>query len=80
MTTTPTLAELSEELDTATAVYRDAKTELIHAQKTATAATNRVNTAQRALDVKLSEMRKAAPQDTDWNRPQSFRVPGGLGT
>lgn len=47
------------------------------ASRDETSARNAVNEAQKKLDKLYSDLRKAAPRDTNWGRPQQDWSPAG---
>lgn len=60
-----TLAELGEELATATAGYKEAARQSREASTRETAMRNRLNDAQKAFDAHVAALRKDAPAG-DW--------------
>jgi hypothetical protein len=58
------LTELNAALDS----YLEASARLQDARREETAATNRLNLAQRAVDTAVAEIRKGAPNGSDWSR------------
>jgi chromosome condensin MukBEF complex kleisin-like MukF subunit len=60
------LRALQEALDSATQRYQLAKQEASLARNDETEALNRVNTLQAKIDAVLEEMRKRAPNGSDW--------------
>lgn len=64
----PTFAELEKELADATTASASAEQAESLARVRATDARNRVNAAQRAVDMRVAEMKKAAPAGSDWSK------------
>lgn len=64
----PTFAELEKELADATTASASAEQAESLARRTATDAHNRLNAAQRAVDMRVAEMKKAAPAGSDWSK------------
>lgn len=58
--------ELLNELAAASESLAIAASRAADASREKTTAINRLNAAQKAVDAKLAEMRKNAPQESDW--------------
>lgn len=63
------LAELSE----ATQRYNELTKVANDARMAQTAASNRLNTAQKKFDELVRELKAAAPRSSDWNKPKEER-------
>ena len=61
-----TLQELITELNAATLELSEASDRHREALRQHTAATNRVNEAQKMIDAEIARMKKASPAGTDW--------------
>lgn len=72
MTDKPLLADLEKALVEATAEYVSAERRTAAARSEETAALNRMNHAQKALDARIDEMRKTAPQGSGWKSNQGL--------
>lgn len=68
MSVEKTVADLFSELEKATEEHKDAERAESQARSVLTAATNRLNAAQKAVDEHMAKLRKAAPWNTDWKR------------
>ena len=66
MTDKPSLADLEKALNAATEHFRSTSARAAAVRREETDATNRMNDAQKAFDARIDEMRKAAPQGSDW--------------
>jgi hypothetical protein len=62
------IGTLAASVETATRAYEGCKRAESVARGETCTALNALNEAQRRLDAKLAEMRKAAPSDSDWSR------------
>ena len=66
-----TLDQLHKELIEATVAYEDAEQKLSFARNYETDARNRMNNAQKAFDGHVDELKKGAPQGSDWGLHRS---------
>ena len=60
------------DLDTAVQRHAMASKREAESRKELIAAMNRVNDAQKRVDALVGEMKKLAPRESDWNRPQGI--------
>ena len=60
------------DLDTAIQRHAMARKRESEARNETCAAINRVNDAQKRVDALVAELKKLAPRDSDWNRPQGI--------
>ncbi len=60
------------DLDTAIQRHAMARKRESEARNETCAAINRVNDAQKRVDALVGEMKKLAPRESDWNRPQGI--------
>lgn len=60
------------DLDTAIQQHAMASKRESQARNETTAAKNRLNDAQKRIDALVVELKKLAPRDSDWNRPQGI--------
>ena len=71
----PTLEELHRELSEAMLEHGFAEQEEHAARHKMTAAINRLNGAQGALDAAMETLRKSAPWNTDWHSKRNPGIP-----
>lgn len=76
MSVDKTISDLFAELEAATAEHKDAERAESAARSTLTAATNRLNAAQKAVDAHMKKLRESAPWNTDWKRHTGCVVTG----
>jgi len=60
------MQEAIEELETASALLMKCQAATSTARNAETTAINRVNEAQKRVDTLIADMKKAAPQGSDW--------------
>lgn len=65
-----TLKELEEELNTALSAYETTLARRQQASKAHTDSINRLNKVQQAIDRHFALLRKNAPYESDWTRPE----------
>ena len=70
------LDKAQRELRDAVKIYDDAERESRVASHKATDALNRLNAKQKAFDVAVADMRKAAPGASDWKQRHNGRCEG----
>jgi hypothetical protein len=63
-----TINDVLTELNAAAGAHTAALARLWAAQREEAAATNRLNEAQHAVDAAVAEIRKGAPEGSDWSR------------